>query len=161
MILAGVLLKLGGYGLSRVVIKFNILLKINYFFIRLSLVGIFIIGLVCCRLNDLKALVAYSSVAHIGLVVCGLFSGLLWGLSGGVLMMISHGLGSSGLFCFINLLYERSGRRSIYINKGLLSLAPLFSLILFMLCCSNISAPPSINLIAEISLIFSILNFSV
>jgi len=151
IILAGVLLKLGGYGLIRVFWKFSsVFIKINFFFISLSFVGIVFIGLVCCRLNDLKALVAYSSVAHISIVICGVFRGSIWGLGGGLLLIIRHGLRSSGLFCFVNILYERLGRRRIYINKGVISLVPLFSLMLFLLCCSNISAPPSINLLSEI-----------
>jgi len=64
--------------------------------------------------------------------------------------MVSHGLRSSGLFCFVNMIYERVRSRSIYLNKGIICLIPLFSLILFLLCCANISAPPSINLISEI-----------
>lgn len=71
-------------------------------------------------------------------------------------MMISHGLGSSGLFCIVNVVYERLHRRSIFLNKGVLALIPIFSLIMFLLCCSNISAPPTINLLSEISLIVSI-----
>jgi NADH-ubiquinone oxidoreductase chain 4 len=77
IILAGVLLKLGGYGLIRVLSKIYFSLNlIRGVFLSLSLVGITLIGLVCCRLNDLKALVAYSSVAHIGLVICGLLTGM-------------------------------------------------------------------------------------
>jgi len=76
IILAGVLLKLGGYGLIRVFGKFvYVFVRLNFIFFRLRLVGIICIGVVCCRLNDLKALVAYSSVAHIGVVICGVFSG--------------------------------------------------------------------------------------
>jgi len=78
IVLAGVLLKLGGYGLIRVYYKFTfIYIRIRFLFRRLSLLGIFYIGLICCRLNDLKALVAYSSVAHIGLVIGGIFRGLV------------------------------------------------------------------------------------
>jgi len=78
IILAGVLLKLGGYGLMRVFSKFvNLMYNMSLLFLRLSLVGIVFIGLLCCRLNDLKALVAYSSVAHIGLVICGIFTGVV------------------------------------------------------------------------------------
>jgi NADH-ubiquinone oxidoreductase chain 4 len=155
--LAGVLLKLGGYGIIRIFIKLvNLISFVSLFFVRVSLVGIFFIGLVCCRLNDLKALVAYSSVAHMGLVICGIFTGTVWGLNGGLIMMVSHGIGSSGLFCFVNLVYERSGSRRIYVNRGLISILPLFRLLIFLLCCSNISAPPTINLLSEISLIISV-----
>jgi len=151
MILAGVLLKLGGYGLIRVFFKFSfIFIKIGYIFVGLRIIGIIYVGVTCCRLNDLKALVAYSSVAHMGLVICGIFRGVVSGINGGLFIMVSHGISSSGLFCFVNILYERLGRRSIFMRKGIINLIPLFSLILFMLCSSNISAPPSINLLSEI-----------
>jgi NADH-ubiquinone oxidoreductase chain 4 len=73
IILAGVLLKLGGYGICRLIDKFYIgVLKLNPYIIGLRLLGLIYVGVTCCRLNDIKALVAYSSVAHIGLVLGGL-----------------------------------------------------------------------------------------
>jgi len=123
--------------------------------------GIIYIGMTCCRLNDLRALVAYSSVAHIGLVICSVFRGITLGISGGLFMIISHGVSSSGLFCFVNIMYERLGRRRIFISKGLINLIPLFSLMLFLLCSSNISAPPSINLLSEIFIIMRINKFEI
>jgi len=162
MILAGVLLKLGGYGLGRVNIYIHSVLKsIILFFFRISLLGMIYIVLVCCRLNDLKALVAYSSVAHMGLVICGFIRGLTWGFIGALIIIIAHGLSSSGLFCFVNLIYERLGSRSILLRRGVISLVPLFSLLLFMLCCRNISAPPSINLLSELLLIIRVNGFDI
>jgi NADH:ubiquinone oxidoreductase subunit 4 (subunit M) len=81
MILAGVLLKLGGYGIMRV-LGFNFILLrggLNRYIIGLSLVGMLYVGLVCCRLNDFRALVAYSSVAHMALVIRGLLRIFCWG----------------------------------------------------------------------------------
>jgi len=162
IILAGVLLKLGGYGLIRVFCKFSyIFIKIGYIFIGLRIIGIIYIGITCCRLNDLKALVAYSSVAHIGLVICRIFRGIALGINGGLFIIVSHGISSSGLFCFVNILYERLRRRRIFIAKGIINLIPLFSLMLFILCSSNISAPPSINLLSEIFIILRINKFEV
>ena len=75
IILAGVLLKLGGYGLIRVfIITSGFINLLSSYFTGLSLVGMVFIGLICCRLNDFKALVAYSSVAHIGVVICGVIN---------------------------------------------------------------------------------------
>jgi NADH-ubiquinone oxidoreductase chain 4 len=160
IILAGVLLKLGGYGLCRVINLVQLLIsKISLLIISLRIVGIVIVGVICCRLNDLKALVAYSSVAHIGLVLCGLFRSFVWGLNGGLIIIVRHGLGSSGLFCIVNIFYERFGSRSIYVNMGVLGILPIFSIILFFLCCSNISAPPTINLLSEIFLILRIISY--
>jgi len=74
MVLAGVLLKLGGYGLLRAIPLIRYSLGCIIYFYGAGLIGIVYVGLMCCRLNDLKALVAYSSVAHIALVICGIFS---------------------------------------------------------------------------------------
>jgi len=75
IILAGVLLKLGGYGLGRVGSSFGGFPISGVYIIGLRLMGIVVIGLICCQISDLKALVAYSSVVHMGLVLCGLFRG--------------------------------------------------------------------------------------
>lgn len=160
IILAGVLLKLGGYGFFRVLYFCQGGLKLygGYIF-GLRVLGILFVGFICCRLNDLKALVAYSSVAHIGLVICGVFSFCLWGFRGSLIIILSHGLASSGLFCVVNIYYERSRRRRIYFNKGLILVFPVFSLYVFILCAANMAAPPTINLMSEIFLIVRMLKF--
>lgn len=162
IILAGVLLKLGGYGAMRVgLILFNSFFRVRSYLFGLSLVGIIFIGFICCRLNDFKALVAYSSVAHMGIVICGIVTLFLWGFEGSLILIISHGVASSGLFCIVNIYYERMNRRSFFINKGLLFLFPIFSLIIFLLSAANIAAPPTINLMSEIFLMGRIIGFDV
>nr|WIL79908.1 NADH dehydrogenase subunit 4 [Opilo sinensis] len=161
MILAGVMLKLGGYGLIRFMILFmKIGLKINFYFITLSLIGGFFISLVCLNQSDLKSLVAYSSVAHMALVMSGILTFNSWGLCGALVMMIAHGLCSSGLFCLCNILYERIESRSVYLNKGMMNLIPSMSLWWFLLCSSNMAAPPSLNLMGEIMLINSLVSWN-
>nr|AJG02510.1 NADH dehydrogenase subunit 4 [Euplectus karstenii] len=161
MILAGVLLKLGGYGLIRVMSMFlNVGMKINYIFIILSLMGGVVISLICLRQTDMKSLVAYSSIAHMGLVLSGILTMNYWGIIGSFIMMIAHGLCSSGLFCLVNISYERLLSRSLYLNKGLINLMPSFSLWWFLLNSSNMAAPPSMNLMGEILLINSLVSWS-
>ena len=161
IILAGVLLKLGGYGLIRVFsIIINISIKLNIFWIVLRLVGGFLVRLICLRQIDLKSLVAYSSVAHISLVIGGLIVLLSWGWGFSYSLIIAHGLCSSGLFYLVNLTYERLGSRRLLINKGILSFIPRVAIWWFLLCSSNIAAPPSLNLIGEIGLINSVLGWS-
>nr|YP_009176658.1 NADH dehydrogenase subunit 4 [Anopheles christyi]ALJ02374.1 NADH dehydrogenase subunit 4 [Anopheles christyi] len=161
MILAGILLKLGGYGLLRVFSLLQISgVKYNYWWISVSLVGGVLISLVCLRQTDLKALIAYSSVAHMGIVLSGLLTMTYWGLTGSYALMIAHGLCSSGLFCLANISYERMGSRSLLINKGLLNFMPTLSLWWFLLCSGNMAAPPTLNLLGEISLLNSIVSWS-
>nr|QLY89923.1 NADH dehydrogenase subunit 4 [Clusiodes albimanus] len=161
MVLAGIMLKLGGYGLLRV---FSFLQKIglsyNFWWVGISLVGGSLISLVCLRQTDLKALIAYSSVAHMGIVLAGLMTMSYWGMCGSYTLMIAHGLCSSGLFCLANISYERLGSRSLLVNKGLLNFMPSMTLFWFLLSSSNMAAPPTLNLLGEISLLNSIVSWS-
>nr|QRV62913.1 NADH dehydrogenase subunit 4 [Necterosoma penicillatum] len=161
MILAGILLKLGGYGLLRVM---NLFIYIGKFwsslFVSISLVGGFLVSLICLRQSDLKILIAYSSVAHMGVVLAGIMTFSYWGFCGSYTMMIAHGLCSSGLFCLANISYERLNSRSMFMNKGLINLMPSMSLWWFLLSSSNMAAPPSLNLLGELSLLNSLMSWS-
>nr|YP_010554628.1 NADH dehydrogenase subunit 4 [Hydromanicus huapingensis]UYO79248.1 NADH dehydrogenase subunit 4 [Hydromanicus huapingensis] len=161
MILAGVMLKLGGYGLIRV-LKLIMLIssKLSIFWVSISLMGGAWISFMCLHQMDLKLLIAYSSVVHMSLVIGGLMSMNYLGVTGSLILMIGHGLCSSGLFVLINLMYERVGSRSILINKGLINLFPILTLWWFLLLSSNMAAPPSLNLFGEISLLMSIISWS-
>nr|YP_006303153.1 NADH dehydrogenase subunit 4 [Samia ricini]AEK82940.1 NADH dehydrogenase subunit 4 [Samia ricini] len=161
MILAGIMLKLGGYGLLRVLIflqKIN--LKLNYIWISVSLLGGFYISLKCFCQVDIKSLIAYSSVAHMSIVIGGIMVMNYWGYNGSYILMIGHGLCSSGMFCLANISYERLHSRSMYINKGLMNFMPSMSLWWFLLLSSNMAAPPSLNLMGEISLINAMMSWS-
>nr|BDL61435.1 NADH dehydrogenase subunit 4 [Ilyoplax pusilla] len=161
MILAGVLLKLGGYGLIRILIVFQKLsLMFSWLWVSLSLVGGIIISLMCMRQVDMKSLIAYSSVVHMSMVLCGLMVFSWWGLTGAVVVMIGHGLCSSGLFCLANMVYERMGSRSLMISKGLLNFMPSMGLWWFLLSVGNMAAPPTLNLAGEISLMISLVAWS-
>nr|YP_010265765.1 NADH dehydrogenase subunit 4 [Ochlerotatus fluviatilis]UIS24519.1 NADH dehydrogenase subunit 4 [Ochlerotatus fluviatilis] len=161
MILAGVLLKLGGYGLLRTFPILQILgMKFNFILISISLIGGVLVSLICLWQMDLKSLIAYSSVAHMGIVLSGLLTMTYWGLNGSYTLMIAHGLCSSGLFCLANISYERMGSRSLLINKGMMNFMPSLSLWWFLLCSANMAAPPTLNLLGEISLLNSIVSWS-
>lgn len=159
MILAGVILKLGGYGILRLIPIFYIL-NMNLFFIVLNLFGAVVISLICMRQNDIKRLIAYSSVCHMGLVLRGCLTLNNWGLRGRLIFILAHGLRSSGLFCLSNIFYERTLRRRIYLNKGILNIIPNLSFWWFIFCILNIAAPPSMNLLGEIFLINSLIRVS-
>nr|YP_009255528.1 NADH dehydrogenase subunit 4 [Grimothea gregaria]AND82242.1 NADH dehydrogenase subunit 4 [Grimothea gregaria] len=161
MILAGILLKLGGYGLIRVLPLFGELSKMFcWLWIGLGILGGFIVSIICLRQVDMKSLIAYSSVAHMGLVLAGCMSLGWWGMSGAVIVMVGHGLCSSGLFCLANMVYERLGSRSLLINKGLMNFMPSMALWWFLLSIGNMGAPPTLNLLGEINLIMSMVGWS-
>nr|AZL93701.1 NADH dehydrogenase subunit 4 [Helicoverpa gelotopoeon] len=161
MILAGIMLKLGGYGLLRLMIFLQeINMKLNYIWIVISLIGGFYISLKCFSQIDIKSLIAYSSVAHMSIVISGIMVMNYWGFIGSYILMIGHGLCSSGMFCLANISYERLHSRSLYINKGMMNFMPSMSLWWFLLMSSNMAAPPSLNLMGEISLINSLMSWS-
>lgn len=159
IILAGVLLKLGGYGLIRVSIFFiSDYILIKEFIIILSLWGGLILRLSCMRYMDIKLLIAASSVVHISTCIAGIFVLREWGLKGCLIIMIAHGLCSSGLFFLANVVYERTNSRRILINKGLLNILPRIRLWWFLLVVSNMAGPPSFNLVGEILLLIRVVN---
>nr|APC61806.1 NADH dehydrogenase subunit 4 [Papilio dardanus] len=161
MILAGIMLKLGGYGLLRILVIFQkINMKYGLIWVTISLLGGLYISLNCFCQADMKSLIAYSSVAHMSLVICGIMTMNYWGYLGSYVMMIGHGLCSSGLFCLVNINYERLHSRSLFMNKGMMNFMPSMSLWWFLLLSSNMAAPPSMNLMGEISLINSIVSWS-
>nr|YP_010987606.1 NADH dehydrogenase subunit 4 [Ochthephilus vulgaris]WON66025.1 NADH dehydrogenase subunit 4 [Ochthephilus vulgaris] len=160
MILAGVMLKLGGYGMMRMMVLFEKMMKLNLMFIVISMIGSVLISLICLRQSDMKSLIAYSSVAHMGLVISGVMTMNYWGLCGSLVMMLAHGLCSSGMFCLANISYERLMSRSLFLNKGLINLIPSMSLWWFLFSSSNMAAPPSLNLLGEIMLMNSLVSWS-
>nr|YP_009059150.1 NADH dehydrogenase subunit 4 [Cervaphis quercus]AGQ46312.1 NADH dehydrogenase subunit 4 [Cervaphis quercus] len=158
MILAGIMLKLGGFGIYHILMLiFKINLKFNFLIISLSLFGMLILSLVCFFQSDLKILIAYSSVVHMSLVIIGFLTLNNWGFCGSLILMVGHGLCSSGLFCLSNICYLRFKSRSIFLNKGLINIYSFLSLWWFLLCSSNMSFPPSFNLFGELMLLMSLM----
>nr|YP_009136893.1 NADH dehydrogenase subunit 4 [Goniada japonica]AKE32090.1 NADH dehydrogenase subunit 4 [Goniada japonica] len=161
MILASILLKLGSYGLLRFATLFMYINNtLSSMFTSISMWGAFMTSMICLRQSDMKSLIAYSSVGHMGLLVAGTMSSSSWGWYSSLTMMLAHGLVSSAMFAIANMTYETTHSRSIYLTKGLLNLIPSMSLLWFILVSMNMAAPPSINLLSEIMLLTSILYTS-
>nr|YP_010393228.1 NADH dehydrogenase subunit 4 [Cellana orientalis]UPX89390.1 NADH dehydrogenase subunit 4 [Cellana orientalis] len=161
MILAGILLKLGGFGLIQVMLFYHFSSNILFSFLMpMALWGGMLTSMICMRQTDLKALIAYSSVAHMSFVLASTLTNSMWGWSAAFMMMISHGLVSSSMFCLSNLAYESTQSRSILIPKGMLMMSPALSIWWFLFCTANIPTPPSISLMSEILAIPSIIFFS-
>nr|YP_009459967.1 NADH dehydrogenase subunit 4 [Eochionelasmus ohtai]AUT77214.1 NADH dehydrogenase subunit 4 [Eochionelasmus ohtai] len=161
MMLAGVLLKLGCYGMMRVMMLFTgSVVYLSSILLSLGLLGGLMVSFICLRQVDLKGLIAYSSVSHMGLALGGLGSWGLWGYSSCLYMCLAHGLCSSGLFFLSGVVYERSGSRSMMINKGMLEIMPSLAFWWFIFCIGNMAAPVVLNLVGELGLLGSILSFS-
>jgi NADH-ubiquinone oxidoreductase chain 4 len=161
IVLAAILLKLGGYGVARILSVLPNMVKLrSSILISLALIGASATRLICIRQPDLKSLIAYSSVGHIGLILAGLLANNIWGMSGTLMIIIAHGLRSSALFIMANMRYEITHTRRMFLTKGLISIAPIMTLWWFLFTASNMAAPPSINLIREILLISSVMSYS-
>lgn len=162
VLLAGILLKLGGYGFIRFLNTF-FPLAFNYFtplIIMLSIIAIIYGGLTTCRQNDVKRLIAYSSVSHMGFVSLAIFTNSIEGLYASILMMLAHGFSSSGLFMSAGVLYSRFHSRVIKYYKGLTISMPILSFITLILTLANIGFPLTFNFIAEFLTILSAYKYS-
>nr|QGK86589.1 NADH dehydrogenase subunit 4 [Lophius piscatorius] len=161
MILAAVLLKLGGYGMMRMLVMLEPLTKeLSYPFIILALWGVIMTGSICLRQTDLKSLIAYSSVSHMGLVVGGILIQTPWGFTGALILMIAHGLTSSALFCLANTNYERTHSRTMVLARGLQMALPLMTAWWFIASLANLALPPLPNLMGELMIITSLFSWS-
>jgi NADH-quinone oxidoreductase subunit M len=151
VILAGVLLKLGGYGL----IRFNVPLFPDAaqawapLIILLSLIAIVYGAIVALVQPDLKKLVAYSSVSHMGFVSLGIFSFTEQGLQGALLVMIAHGLITGGLFLLVGVIYERTHDRTIAKMGGLAAAMPVYAAVFGFFVLASLSLPGLANFVGE------------
>ena len=162
ILLAGILLKLGGYGFIRFGFPlFPIASEyLSPIIVVLSLVAITYASFTTCRQTDIKRLIAYSSVSHMGLVTLAIFCHSKEGVVASIVMMIAHGLVSSGLFMASAVLYVRHHSRAIRYFKGVVITMPIFSIITLILVLANIGFPLTLNFIAEFLSILTAFNYS-
>jgi NADH-quinone oxidoreductase subunit M len=141
--LAGILLKMGAYGFLRFALPMFPLAAQDAFpwIIGLSVLGIIYGAMVAFPQPDMKRLVAYSSVSHLGFVMLGLYAFNRVGMTGGVLQMVNHGLSTGGLFILIGLIYDRRHTRQISEYGGLWSVVPIFSSLFMIVTLSSIGLP--------------------
>jgi proton-translocating NADH-quinone oxidoreductase chain M len=151
VVLAGILLKLGTYGLLRFSMPLFPYATIYFTPLVYTMAGIAVIytSLTAIRQTDLKRMVAYTSVAHMNLVVIGMFSLNVQGLEGSILQMLSHGLVSSALFLCIGVLYDRHHTRLIKYYSGLAYTMPLYIIIFLIFTMANIALPGTSSFVGE------------
>ena len=151
VILAGVLLKLGSYGFLR--FSFPLFPEASYYFAPivyfLAVVGIIYTSFTAIRQTDFKRIIAYTSVAHMNLVVVGLFSFNTIGLEGAILQSLSHGFVASALFFVIGIVYERHHTRMVKYYGGLVHVMPLYTFIFLFFTMSNIGLPGTGSFVGE------------
>nr|AXS67641.1 NADH dehydrogenase subunit 4 [Cicadellidae gen. sp. 1 JCX-2018] len=160
MMLAGVILKVGGYGMIRLMYLFEYYyFYYSYIWYSMVIYGSLIVGMICLVQGDLKMLIAYSSISHMGLCLLGLLSMSMYGLYGSFYLMLGHGFCSSVLFYFAHIFYVRSMSRSFFINSGICMYLPSCSMFMFMFSCFNMSCPPSVNFLSEIFILNSMISY--
>lgn len=160
VILASLLLKLGGYGFLRFTLPMFPLGSEYFIYLvyLLATISVIYASLTTIRQNDLKKIIAYSSVAHMNLIVLGLFSESFQGIDGAIYLMIGHGIVSAALFFCVGILYDRYHTRSLKHYSGLVQTMPLFAIYFFMFTLANMSFPGTSNFVGEFLIFTGIFN---
>ena len=156
IILAAVLLKLGGIGIYRIISMYKSFVFSNWIS-SLRIWGRVLTVIICLQQRDLKAIIAYSSVAHIRFLISSIFLGTEAGINGAILIIFLHGLSRAGLFILAKITYDLSKSRSIILSKGIMNLVPIFRLFWALIITINIGVPPARRFWREIFLIRGIL----
>jgi NADH-quinone oxidoreductase subunit M len=151
VILAGILLKLGGYGFLRFSIPMFPIASAEFapIVFWLSAIAIVYTSLVALAQEDIKKLIAYSSVAHMGFVTMGIFTGTAQGIEGGIFQMLSHGLVSAALFLCVGVVYDRMHTREIAAYGGLVNNMPVFAFTFMVFTMANVGLPGTSGFIGE------------
>ena len=151
VILAGILLKMGGYGFLRFSIPMFPLASAEFapLIFALSVIAIIYTSLVALAQEDVKKLIAYSSVAHMGFVTIGVFTLTLQGLQGGIFQMLSHGIVSGALFLCVGVIYDRMHTREISAFGGLADRMPIYAFCFMVFTLANIGLPGTSGFIGE------------
>lgn len=161
-VLAAILLKLGAYGL----IRFSLPIlpdashTLSGMMIALSLIAVVYIGLVALAQTDMKKLIAYSSISHMGFVTLGFFVFNAYGIEGGLVQMISHGFVSAALFLCVGVLYDRMHSRNIADYGGVVNTMPKFATLMLLFALANCGLPATSGFVGEFLVIMGAMKFN-
>ncbi len=160
IILAAVLLKMGTYGLLRFSMELFPLIFVSYAWLLalLGVIGIIYGALVCIAQKDIKKLVAYSSVSHMGFIMLGIAAMTVESIQGGIIQMVNHGLSTGALFMFVGFLYERRHTREIADYGGILKTIPIFGTLFLVIVLSSIGLPGLNGFIGEFMILIGSFN---
>ena len=152
VVLASVMLKMGSYGFMRWVIPLfpEAVAHIGWIFLWLGLMGIVYGACVAMVQPDMKKLVAYSSISHMGYVMVGLFALNTYGLTGSLYQMLNHGVSTGALFLLVGMIYERTHSRDIQSYGGLASVMPIYAILFFIITLSSIAVPGTNGFVGEV-----------
>ncbi len=162
MLLAGIMLKMGVYGLLRFVLPIfpDALSDLKLYAILLSVTGIVYASVIAIRQNELKRLIAYSSIAHVGLIAAGVFSNTFSGLEGAMIQMISHGVNIVGLFFCYEIIVRRTKTGEISSLGGIAAKAPVFAAFFMIIMLGSISLPLTNSFIGEFLLLLGLFEYN-
>jgi NADH-quinone oxidoreductase subunit M len=151
VILAGILLKMGGYGFLRFSLPMFPLAsqELAPFVFVLSIIAIIYTSLVALAQEDVKKLIAYSSVAHMGFVTMGIFTFTVQGVDGAIFQMLSHGLVSAALFLCVGVVYDRMHTREIAAYSGLVNRMPIYAVVFMVFTLANVGLPGTSGFVGE------------
>ncbi len=151
VILAGILLKMGGYGFLRFSLPMFPLAsqELAWLIFAMSVIAIVYTSLVALAQEDIKKLIAYSSVAHMGFVTMGIFSFTSQGLDGAIFQMLSHGLVSAALFLCVGVIYDRTHTREIKAYGGIVERMPMFAFVFMVFTMANVGLPGTSGFVGE------------
>ena len=161
VILAGILLKVGGYGMIRVLLQIfpDASAYFAHYVIYLSIAAIIYAAFVAMAQSDMKKMIAYSSISHMGYVTAGIFTGTVAGIEGAMFQMLSHGIVSSGLFLVVGMLYDRMHTKEIDAYGGVASKMPILATFFMILMLGSVGLPGTSGFVGEFMSLVGIFKY--
>jgi NADH-quinone oxidoreductase subunit M len=162
MLLSGIMLKMGIYGVIRWMLPTipQGIADYGQLAIYLSVAGIIYASIIAIMQKDFKRLIAYVSIAHVGLIAAGVFTNTVEGVQGSVIQMLSHGINVVGLFFIIDILFDRTKTQQVNELGGIRNVAPLFTLAFIIILLSSVALPLTSGFVGELILFLSVFKYN-